>query len=89
MLKGLSIKQQLSSAYHSQSQGCIERFHQTLKNTLKMYCDEMGREWDEAVPIALFAIKDAVNDSTGFSPFELVYGHEMWGSLRMLKEKWL
>ena len=41
------------------------------------------------MPIALFAIRDAVNDSTGFSPFELVYGHEVRGPLRMLKETWL
>ena len=44
VLKELSIKQQLSSAYHPQSHGCVERFHHTLKNTQKMYCDEMGRE---------------------------------------------
>lgn len=41
-LKGLRIKQHLSSAYHPQSQGCVERFHQTLKNTLQMYCEEIG-----------------------------------------------
>ena len=27
VLKGLHIQQQLSSAYHPQSQGCVERFH--------------------------------------------------------------
>lgn len=89
ILKGLRIKQQLSSAYHPQSQGCVERFHQTLKNTLRLYCEEMGIEWDEAVPLALFAVRDSVQESTGFSPFELVYGHEVRGPLRMLKDKWL
>lgn len=49
----------------------------------------MDKDWDEAVPLALFAIRDAVQESTGFSPFELVYGHEVRGPLRMLKEKWL
>ena len=89
VLKGLHIQQQLSSAYHPQSQGCVERFHQTLKNTLRIYCEEMGVDWDDAVPLALFALRDSVQESTGFSPFELVYGHEVRGPLRMLKEKWL
>ena len=71
-LKGLHVQQQFSSAYHPQSQGCVERFHQTLKNTLRMYCEEMGIDWDEAVPLALFALRDSVQESTGFRPFELV-----------------
>ncbi|XP_063601112.1 uncharacterized protein LOC134777204 [Penaeus indicus] len=73
ILKGLHIKHNLSSAYHPQSQGVVERFHQTLKNILKMYCEELSMDWDEGVPLALFAIRDAVQESTGFSPFELVY----------------
>ena len=89
ILKGLHVQQQFSSAYHPQLQGCVERFHQTLKNTLRIYCVEMGVDWDEAVPLALFALRDRVQESTGFSPFELIYGHEVRGSLRMLKEKWL
>ncbi|KAK8372525.1 hypothetical protein O3P69_013441, partial [Scylla paramamosain] len=43
ILRGLKIEQRLSSAYHPQSQGCVERFHQTLKNTLRMYCEEMSK----------------------------------------------
>ncbi|XP_063841016.1 uncharacterized protein LOC135089382 [Scylla paramamosain] len=89
ILRGLKIEQRLSSAYHPQSQGCVERFHQTLKNTLRMYCEEMSVQWDEAWPLALFALRDSVQESTGFSPFELVYGHEVNGPLRMVKEKWL
>ncbi|XP_063868212.1 uncharacterized protein LOC135104613 [Scylla paramamosain] len=89
ILRGLKIEQRLSSAYHPQSQGCVERFHQTLKNTLRMYCEEMSVEWDEALPLALFALRDSVQESTGFSPFELVNGHEVNGLLRMVKEKWL
>ena len=53
-----------------------------------MYCEEIGVDWDEAVPLTLFAVRDSVQESTGFSSFELVYGHEVRGPLRMLKEKW-
>ncbi|XP_076030622.1 uncharacterized protein LOC143018919 [Oratosquilla oratoria] len=60
ILKGLHIEQKLSSAYHPQSQGSLERFHQTLKNILRVYCEDLGIDWDEGVPLALFAIRDAV-----------------------------
>lgn len=41
-----------------------------------------------AMPFLLFAIRDAMNESTGFSPFELVYGYEVRGPLKM-KERLL
>jgi len=34
----LGIKQMKSTAYHPQSQGALERFHQMLKNMLRAYC---------------------------------------------------
>ncbi|XP_062610561.1 uncharacterized protein LOC134272333, partial [Saccostrea cucullata] len=33
--------------------------------------------------------RDAKQESLGFSPFELVYGHTVRGPLKLLKEKWL
>ena len=32
VLKQLKVKHTLASAYHAQSQGALERFHQTLKS---------------------------------------------------------
>ena len=37
----------------------------------------------------LFAAQEAVQESLGFSPFELVFGHTVRGPLKLLKEKWL
>ena len=34
----LGIKQNTSSAYHAESQGDLERLHQTLKNMIRPYC---------------------------------------------------
>ena len=34
----LGIKQYRSSAYHPESQGALEGFHQTLKNMIRSYC---------------------------------------------------
>lgn len=55
-IKKLNIKHQVSSVYHPQSQGAIEWFHQTLKSILRTFCVEQQKEWDEEIPLLLFAI---------------------------------
>ena len=45
----LSIKQSFSSAYHPESQGVLERHHQTLKTLLKKFCIESESDWDEGI----------------------------------------
>ena len=89
VMNQLGIKQYKSSAYHPESQGALERFHQTLKTMIRMYCTENSRDWDEGVHLLLFAVRESVQESLGFSPFELVFGHAVRGPLLLLKEKWL
>ncbi|KAJ8026967.1 hypothetical protein HOLleu_31953 [Holothuria leucospilota] len=89
MLYDLGIDQIKSSAYHPESQGALERFHQTLKNMLKTYCHDNERDWDEGIPFVMFAARESLQESLGFSPFELVFGHTVRGPLKLLKEKWL
>lgn len=52
------MKHTFSSAYHPESQGALERFHQTLKSMLRSYCFETGKDWDEGVPLVMFAVKE-------------------------------
>ena len=85
----LGIKQYRSSAYHPESQGALERFHQTLKNMIRLYCFDTEKDWDEGIHLLLFAVKESVQESLGFSPFELVFGHSVRGPLKLLKEKFL
>lgn len=42
-LKTLGVSHSVSSAYHLQSQGALERWHQTLKSMLKKYCHDTER----------------------------------------------
>jgi hypothetical protein len=85
----LQISQVRSSAYHPESQGALERFHQTLKTMLRSYCLDHQKDWDEGVPVVLFAARESVQESLGFSPFEMVFGHSVRGPLKILKEKFL
>ncbi|XP_077993259.1 uncharacterized protein LOC144447231 [Glandiceps talaboti] len=89
VLHQLGIEQYKSSAYHPESQGALERFHQTLKNMIRTYCFENEKDWDEGVHLVLFAARETVQESLGFSPFELVFGHSVRGPLKLLQEKWL
>ena len=87
VLDQLGVAHVNSSAYHPQSQGALERFHQTLKNMLRTYCFECEKEWDEGVPLLLFAVRETVQESLGFSPFELIYGHSVRGPLKIVQER--
>lgn len=83
-LKQLRIQHNLSSAYHAQSQGVLERFHATLKSLLRAYCIEMKREWEDGLPWLLLAAIAVVQESTGFSPNGLVFGHKVRTPLSVL-----
>jgi len=52
----------------------VERFNQTLKKMLKKVMEADGRNWDQLLPLLLFSILEVPQASTGFSPFELLYG---------------
>ena len=84
----LGIEHVLSTAYHPESQGALERFHQTLKVMMRTY-SEQHKDWSAGIPLLLFAIRETVQESLGFSPFELVFGHEVRGPLKLIKEKLL
>ena len=56
---------------------------------LRAYCANNDKDWDEGVHLVLFAAREAVQESLGFSPFQLVFGHTVRGPLKVLKEVWL
>jgi len=58
----LGIQQFKSSAYHPQSQGILEWFHQTLKNMLRKYCLKEEKEWDEGAHLVLFDARESVQE---------------------------
>lgn len=87
--KLLTIEHKFSSAWHPESQGALERFHQTLKSMLRTYCLETGKEWDDGIPLLLFAIRETVQESLGFSPADLIFAHTVRGPLRLLREELL
>lgn len=84
VLKQLKVRHNQASPYHAESQGALERFHQTLKSLLRGYCVQLNHDWEEGLPWLLLAAREVVQESTGFSPNELVFGHTVRGPLTLL-----
>ena len=85
----LGTRQIKSSAYHRESQGALERFHASLKTMIRAYVEQHEKDWDVGLPLLMFAARESVQESLGFSPFDLVLGHDVRGPLKLLKEQWL
>lgn len=47
------------------------------------------RDWAEGLPYLMFATRETVQESLGFSPAELVFGHTMRGPLKLLSDQLL
>ena len=73
--KLLRIKKIQSTAFHPESQGSIERSHRVLAEYLRHYVNEDQTNWDQWTPFAAYAYNTTEHVGTGFTPFELMFGH--------------
>ncbi|XP_073681655.1 uncharacterized protein [Garra rufa] len=84
----LRVKQLRTTVYHPQTDGLVERFNQTLKQMLRRVTAEDRRDWDLMLPYVLFGVREVPQASTGFTPFELLFGRQPRGLLDVAKEAW-
>ena len=64
----------MSSSFHPETDGQTERANRTVQTILRSYVEPAGANWDACLAAAEFAYNASLNESTGFSPFYLVYG---------------
>ena len=86
--KLLTVNKICTTPYHPAANGLVENFNGVLKKMLKSYAQKQPSNWDKYIPYILFAYREVPNESTGFSPFELLYGRHIRGPLAILKEEW-
>ncbi|XP_073419600.1 uncharacterized protein [Dendrobates tinctorius] len=55
---------------------------------LRMLVETQGRDWEQYLPHLLFAYREVPQASTGFSPFEVLYGRRVLGPLGLIRESW-
>lgn len=58
----------MSSPYHPQTQGAVERSHQNLKRNLRKYTQQYQSSWNTDLLYILFVLRDAPNETTGVLP---------------------
>ena len=70
----LGIKQNLSSAYHPQTDGLAERTNQWVEQYLRIFSNELQNDWAKHLPMAQFVHNSWPYEVTKRSPFELLIG---------------
>ena len=65
-----------TTPYHPQSDGLVERFNRTLLMMLAMFASKNREDWDDLLPAVMMAYRSSVHESTGFSPYRLMFGEE-------------
>ena len=84
----LSIKGLTSTPYHPICNGLVERWNETLKSMIKRLCQNQPKQWHRLINPVLFAYREVPQESTGFSPFQMLYGRSVRGPGTILKELW-
>ncbi len=68
--------QKIATTGHQPQSVPVERFHRYLNSALTCLHGRFGANWDAYVDAVSFTYRISVNDTTGYSPFKLVYGRE-------------
>lgn len=69
-----NINHNMTSGYHPQANGIDERFNGTLVRILLAYIDEEQENWDEQVKWAVYLYNTTIHNSTGFTPYHVLFG---------------
>ena len=74
MQEGCSIHKSRTTAYYPQCDGQVERQNRALQEMLAAFVSEHKDDWNSWVSLAVYAYNTICHESTGFSPYELVFG---------------
>ncbi|KAL7841339.1 hypothetical protein SRHO_G00250300 [Serrasalmus rhombeus] len=73
----LGVRKTRTTPLHPQSDGLVERFNKTLATQLAILADKHQRDWDRHLPLVLWSCRAAVQESTSFTPAQLMLGREL------------
>ena len=71
----LSIDQNISTAYHPQTDEQSEQTNQCLEQYLRIFIDYHQNNWASLLPLAQYALNAWLNATTGKPPFEVLMGY--------------
>jgi transposase InsO family protein len=72
------VTRHVISSYHPCANSCVERMNQPIAQCLRTYCDEKQSNWADVIPSIMYALRmSPCSQTTGYSPYYLVFGREM------------
>lgn len=71
------VKKTRTCPYYPQADGLVERLFRTIKPLISATVRDRGIAWCEALPLVEMALRSTVQASTGYSPFEVLFGRRM------------
>ena len=76
MCKITGVEKSRTTPYHPQGNGTTERFNSTLMNMLGTLDPSKKNDWKDHVETMTHAYNCTVHESTGFSPYHLMFGRQ-------------
>ncbi|UYV68139.1 hypothetical protein LAZ67_5003162, partial [Cordylochernes scorpioides] len=76
VMKMCKVKHCFTTSYHPQTNGLTERLNRTLINMISMYVNTDQKNWDEILPFVTHAYNTTIQETTGYSPFFLLFGRK-------------
>jgi hypothetical protein len=76
ILENYHIKHRVTSPYHPQENGQVESTNKVLEAILTKTVSTNRQNWATELPNALWAYRTMWHNTTGYSPYHLVYGKE-------------
>ena len=73
----LRVDKTVTTAYRPQSDGMVERCNRSLQSMLKAYVNDNRDDWPDQLPAVVCAYRATAHESTGVSPYRMLYGREM------------
>jgi len=73
----------------SESYGLVERLNGTVRKAVDTVTkSDHPRSWHEHLDFIMWTLRQQVNEDTGFTPYQILFGHLGGSPLTILKEKW-
>jgi len=74
LLKRLGVRQVLTTSFHPQTNGALERLHRTLKTQLRRRLFPSEKNWVRLVQPTMLTIRTTFHKALKTTPFEVVFG---------------
>ncbi|KAK2912644.1 hypothetical protein Q8A73_006757 [Channa argus] len=73
----LGVRKTRTTPLHPQSDGLVEQFNRTLATQLAILTSRHQKDWDQHLPLVLWAYRTAVQESSQCTPATLMFGREL------------